>query len=295
MGRAALLAGALALLAVPALARDEVDPRTETETEHLVLPGETLGGIAQRAKVPRVLIIEANGLEAPYLLRAGQKLVIPRRQTYTVKDGDTGFGIAMDQGVPWSAIATASGIDPKAAIKPGQVLTIPTQSAAATSMPVAAATPTPAPTPSPVPSPSSSPAPAVVAMTARPPAALAWPVAGKVRRAFAARGESSDVHDGIDILAARGTAARSSAAGTVIFAGDGPKEYGLTVIVHHGGRWTTTYSFLDRVTVKEGDPVRAGERVGLVGQTGIATQPQLHYEVRRNRVALDPVKWLPAR
>lgn len=285
MGRAALLVGALALLAMPALARDETDPATETETVHVVLPGETLGGIAQRAKVPRVLIIEANGLKEPYPLRAGQKLVIPRRSSYTVKDGDTGFGVALDLGVPWSAIATASGIDPKAPIKPGQVLTIPTQSAPA----LVAASPAPRPPVAAAPASPSAP----IVLTDKPPAALAWPLAGKVRRTFAARGEAGEAHDGIDILADRGTAARSSAAGTVIFAGDGPKEYGLTVIVHHGDRWTTTYSFLDKVTVKEGDPVRAGERVGLVGQTGIATQPQLHYEVRRNRVALDPVKWLP--
>lgn len=292
MVRAALLAGALALFAVPALARDEVDPLTETETEHVVLPGETLGGIAQRAKVPRVLIIEANGLKAPYPLRAGQKLVIPRRKSYTVQDGDTGFGIALEQGVPWSAIATASGIDPKAPIQPGQELAIPTQSAA----PVLATSATAsAPAPSTAPSPSPSPAGEPMALTSKPPASLAWPVSGKIRRAFASRGEGGDFHDGIDILAARGTAARSSAAGTVIFAGNGPKEYGLTVIVHHGGRWTTTYSFLDKVTVKEGDAVGAGERVGIVGQTGLATQPQLHYEVRRNRVALDPVKWLPKR
>ncbi|MFD1958944.1 LysM peptidoglycan-binding domain-containing protein [Novosphingobium panipatense] len=51
----------------------------ETATEHLVQPGETLGGIAARAKVPRILIAEANGLQPPYAVRTGQTLRIPVR------------------------------------------------------------------------------------------------------------------------------------------------------------------------------------------------------------------------
>lgn len=281
MRRAALLAGLLAMGAAVPLHAQTRDPGTEAE--HIVQPGETLGGIAARAGVPRSSIIEANRLQAPYPLRAGQKLVIPRHRTHTVKDGETGFGIAMDQGVPWARIAAASGIDPKAPVKAGQRLTIP---ASARTAPAPIANPAPAPSPTPS-------APPTAAATAAP--RLVWPVSGKVRRAYAPRKGGSGFHDGIDIIAPGGTAARASAAGEVIFAGEGPKEYGLTVIVHHGGRWTTTYSFLQRVTVKEGDTVRSGERVGLVGQTGLATEPQLHFEVRRNREALDPAKYLPAR
>jgi murein DD-endopeptidase MepM/ murein hydrolase activator NlpD len=269
--RAGFLAAALLLLAAAS------DPKSETE--HVVKPGETLSGIAQRAEVPRVLIIEANGLQPPYQVRAGQKLVIPRRRSHVVKDGETGLGIALDYEVSWAAIAAASGIDPKASVKPGQRLVIPTQT------PAAAATPSPSPAPSATPSATPSAGPS--------PAQYAWPVEGRIRRAFVARAGRAAFHDGIDILAPADTAVRASAAGTVIFAGDGPKEYGKTVIIHHGNRWTTTYSFLSRITVKEGDRVRASERVGLVGETGLATEPQLHFEVRRNRVALDPERYLP--
>lgn len=287
--RAGHLALALAVcIAAPVLAQQD-DPKTATEWT--VKPGETLGGIANRAEVPRLLIIEANGLTPPYALRAGQKLVIPRRRSHTVKDGETGLGVALDYGVAWSVIAAANGLDPKAALKAGQKLVIPTLTKASPPPAVAAVVPGPAATATPAPDP--GPAPGAPRTTAQPPAKFAWPVKGEIRRAFVARGGSKAFHDGIDIAAARGTAARAAAAGTVIFAAQGPKEYGLTVIIHHGGRWTTTYSFLDRITVKDGDKVKAGERVGLVGQTGLATSPQLHFEVRRNRIALDPVKYLP--
>ena len=269
------------LLAAPLLAEDAKAPDPKTEAVHVVKAGETLGGIAARAEVPRVLIIEANGLKEPYALRAGQKLVIPRRRSHTVKEGETGFSIALDYGVPWSTIAAANGLKVGDPVKAGQKLAIPTVSSKA----VTAAAPVP--TPSPVPSAS----PAALADTPAP--KFAWPLTGKVRRSFASAEAKGGPHEGIDLLSAEGTAVRASAAGKVIFAGQGPEEYGLTVIVFHGGRWTTTYSFLSKVTVKEGDAVKAGERVGLVGETGMATEPQLHFEVRKNRVALDPVKFLP--
>lgn len=260
--------------AAPLLAEDRA-PDPKTETSHVVKSGETLGGIASRAEVPRVLIIEANGLEAPYALKAGQKLVIPRRRTHLVKEGETGFQIAMDYGVPWTTIAAANAIKPGEEVKVGQKLAIPT---------VLAKTVT-----DPAPTPSGSP----VAMVDTPAPKFAWPLTGKVRRPFIVTGAKDGPHDGIDVLSPEGTAVRAAAAGKIIFAGQGPEDYGLTVIVFHGGRWTTTYSFLSRVTVKEGDPVKAGERIGLVGETGIATEPQLHFEVRKNKVPLDPVKFLP--
>jgi murein DD-endopeptidase MepM/ murein hydrolase activator NlpD len=286
MVRAGLALALAVFTAAPLLADD--DPKSATE--YVVKSGETLGGIANRVEVPRVLIIEANGLKAPYTVRAGQKLVIPRRRTHTVKEDETGLGIALDYGVAWSAIAAANGIDPKKPVKAGQKLVIPTITKAPPPPELAAS---PAPSASPKMAPDPGPAPGAPKTTTQPPARFAWPVKGAIRRAFVARGGDKAFHDGIDITADKGTAARAAAAGTVIYAAQGPKEYGLTVIVHHGGRWTTTYSFLDRITVKDGDKVKAGERVGLVGETGLATEPQLHFEVRRNRVALDPVKYLP--
>lgn len=281
MKRLAALGLALAALtAAPLLAGDKT-PDPTTETEHVVKSGETLGGIASRAEVPRVLIIEANGLKEPYAVKAGQKLVIPRRRSHTVKDGETGFSIAMDYSVPWSAIAAANGLKVGDPVKTGQKLAIPTVAAKVVSGA--------APAPSPAPSPSARPTPLADTPTPK----FAWPLTGKVRRPFLADGAKDGPHEGIDLFSPEGTAVRASAAGKVIFAGQGPEDFGLTVILFHGGRWTTTYSFLSKVTVKEGDEVKAGERVGLVGETGLATEPQLHFEVRKNRVPLDPVKLLP--
>lgn len=267
MRRAALLP-ALALMLIAA---SEPTPRPEQETEHVVQPGETLGGIATRAQVPRVLIAEANGLKPPYVVRIGQKLLIPRTRHHTVARGESGFSISFIYGVPWRDIAVANGIGEEASIRPGQKLLIPTVIAA------------PPASPSSVTPPGATPA-----------SRFAWPLAGPVRRGFTARGKAN-YHDGLDITAREGTAVRASAAGKVLFAGDEPRQFGRLVVIDHGGGWHSAYAFLSRVTVKTGEEVRQGERVGLVGHTGLAKGSELHFELRRDNRPADPAEHLPER
>jgi len=240
------------------------------ESEHVVKAGETLGGIAQRAQVPRVLIIEANRLTPPYAVRAGQKLTIPRTRHHTVGRGDTRFTIAYLYGVPWSEIAVANNLAVNAELHSGQKLLIPSVIGRPTAEPSE---------------------PADTATAAR----FAWPLAGTVRRGFTARAASANYHEGLDIRTPVGSAVRASAAGKVLFAGDEPRQFGKLVVVEHDGGWQSAYAFLSRVTVKEGDSVRQGERVGLSGQTGMARGPELHFELRRNNRPVDPAPQLPPR
>ena len=263
----------LPVLALALIAAGETPPPGE-EDVHVVQPGETLGGIANREDVPRVLIIEANRLRPPFALRAGQKLKIPRTRHHTVAKGDTRFTIAYLYAVPWQAIAVANGLEAGAAFKPGQKLLIPTVIAPSADV---AATPTPTATPAP-------------AERTR----FAWPLPGAMRRGYTARGKAN-YHDGLDIPAAEGTAVRASAAGKVLFAGNEPRQFGKLVVVDHGDGWRSAYAFLSRITVTEGDDVSAGERIGLVGHTGMARGSELHFELRKSDRPVDPVPQLPAR
>lgn len=266
-------------------------PRPEEETEHVVGEGETLGGIAARAKIPRILIAEANGLKPPYAVRVGQKLLLPRTRHHTVKEGETGFDIAMHYAVPFQAIAVANGLDRKAVLKPGQRLLIPT---------VLATTPTPAAAPEPRSGAEAEKVTRAAAHAATRAAAHAteaapdfgWPLAGKVVRAYSPR-EQRNYHDGIDIVAPEGTAVRATAAGKVIFAGEEPQSFGRLVVLDHGNGWQSAYGFLSKVTVRQGDTVKARERVGLVGHSGKAPRDQLHFELRRANRPTDPVDQLP--
>ena len=122
-----------------------------------------------------------------------------------------------------------------------------------------------------------------------------WPLTGNVRRGFTQRGRSTNFHEGLDIPTPDGTAVRASAAGKVLFAGEEPRQFGKLVVLDHGGGMQSAYAFLSRITVKEGDSVNQGERVGLSGHTGQARGPELHFEIRRNNHPVDPARLLPAR
>ena len=281
MRRALLLS---LLLAAPAHAQTPLDQ----ESEHVVKPGETLGGVAARAKVPRVLIIEANHLKPPYEVHAGQHLLLPRTRHHTVKPGETGFQIAMRYGVPLSAIATANGLTPGKPLKPGQKLLIPTllHPADAESAPKRAK-PEVAQAPAPAPAETKS----DDEVPARP--HFSWPVEGKVGRAFTARTKPNH-HDGIDIIAEDGTAVRAASDGKVVFAGVEPQSFGNLVVIDGARPWQTVYGFLGRITVQRGQTVHAHERIGTVGHSGKAPRAELHFEIRKADAPIDPQSLLSA-
>ena len=278
--RAALLPAMALLLARAAAAEPALPP--DQESEHVVQPGETLLGIARRAKVPHILIAEANGLQPPYPIRAGQKLDIPRTKHHKVAKGETGFAIAFQYGVPWHDIAIANDIPPDAVIKPGQNLLIPT---------IIGNTGPAAPPPAPTPAPAATSAPKAVTADSAP--NFAWPLSGPVRRGYTERSRKN-YHDGLDITAPKGAAVRASAEGKVIFAGT-MGDYGKLVVLDHGGKWYSAYGFLSRITVKQDEKVKQGERIGLVGDTGLAKGYELHFELRRDNKPLDPGPLLPKR
>ncbi|MYM25014.1 peptidoglycan DD-metalloendopeptidase family protein [Duganella sp. FT135W] len=97
-------------------------------------------------------------------------------------------------------------------------------------------------------------------------------------------------HRGIDFGAAKGTPVHATADGTVIAAGpfaENDGRYGNVVIIDHGGQ-QSLYAHLDSVSVTPGQRVQAGQHIGAVGQTGFATGPHLHLELRENGRILDP-------
>lgn len=102
-------------------------------------------------------------------------------------------------------------------------------------------------------------------------------------------------HDGIDLAANRGVKILAAADGTVLFSGYGPTGYGLTVLIKHTDNVFTVYSHNDKNLVKKGKRVRRGQAIATVGKTGRASGDHLHFEVRVNRVAYNPLAYLPKR
>lgn len=122
-----------------------------------------------------------------------------------------------------------------------------------------------------------------------------WPLEGRVASSFGERqdpinGEGA-FHPGIDIDAPTGTPIRAAGDGVVIRASMGA-GYGREVVINHGHDVETLYGHMSSTAVVPGERVTRGQVIGYVGQTGRATGPHLHYEVRLHDVPVNPHKYL---
>lgn len=119
---------------------------------------------------------------------------------------------------------------------------------------------------------------------------LEWPTAGVLSSGFGTRG--GRFHGGIDISGERGTPIVAADEGVVMFSGRGPDGYGNAVMLHHGGGLMTLYAHNERNVVRQGERVRRGQMVALMGDTGRASGTHVHFEVHQHGRLVDPLRWL---
>lgn len=124
---------------------------------------------------------------------------------------------------------------------------------------------------------------------------FSWPTQGKITSRFGTRihpvFKTKIMHTGIDISARKGTRVKAAESGEILYSG-WLRGYGQIIIIDHGHDLTTVYAHLDSIAVDEGMGVKKGQDIGTVGSTGVATGPHLHFEVRFNGEARDPLKYL---
>ncbi|HEY7977799.1 MAG TPA: M23 family metallopeptidase [Rhizomicrobium sp.] len=113
------------------------------------------------------------------------------------------------------------------------------------------------------------------------------PVSGKIIAGFGSY-STGERNDGINIAAATGTPIHAAADGVVTYAGNELKGYGNLILIKHGDTYVTAYAHTNSIGVARGQRVAKGDIIGTVGQTGDVTQPQLHFEIRRNMKPIDP-------
>jgi murein DD-endopeptidase MepM/ murein hydrolase activator NlpD len=198
---------------------------------------------------------------------------MPPGQWYVVAPGETLDLIARRAGVPAEDILELNGFESAALVKPGALLFV---------MTAAAPEPTTAP-----------PAAAAVTDSGSPPA-LRWPLTTihvLIGSPFGARWGKP--HEGIDLPAPVGTPVFAAADGRVVYAGAGIRGYGNLIVLKHAGDLLTAYAHNSVLLVSQGQSVRSGDRIALVGQSGHATGPHLHFEVRRGQIPRDPMSYLP--
>ena len=122
-----------------------------------------------------------------------------------------------------------------------------------------------------------------------------WPISGEVTSGFGWRNPplegGSELHQGMDIANSMGTPVVATADGEVVQSG-ASGGYGNVVQIDHGDGISTIYGHNSRIIVNVGQSVRKGQVISYVGSTGISTGPHVHYEVRVNGTAVDPISFL---
>lgn len=236
--------------------------------------------------------------------------------TYTVKQGDSLAKIAKATGANIDAIKAANNLS-AGSIRIGQELKIPNGTASADAIKTASipaqkvdqvkpaqAASAPVQTASAQPAPYKAPAATQTVddvekksdVSAAAPEATGigkyrWPVRGQVIAAYGANVNGSR-NDGIDISVPQGTAIKAAENGVVIYAGNGLKELGNTVLVRHDDGTVTVYGNADTLSVTRGQKIQRGQTVAVSGMSGDVKQPQVHFEVRKDAAPVNPMTFL---
>jgi murein DD-endopeptidase MepM/ murein hydrolase activator NlpD len=194
-----------------------------------------------------------------------------RAVTHVVEPGETVYHIATEYGVSVGRLMATNGLSDPRELRVGQLLTIP-GAYRAVSLGRASS--------------------GVHRYTGeRASRQFLWPVQqGVVSSGFGIR--NGAMHSGVDIAAPVGTPVLAADSGVVIFSGS-LHGYGNTVIIRHDDDYATVYGHNARNLVSEGARVDRGQEIGEIGRTGHTTGANLHFEVRRENVAKDPLAYLP--
>jgi murein DD-endopeptidase MepM/ murein hydrolase activator NlpD len=191
--------------------------------------------------------------------------------THTVVAGETIYHIANQYGVGVGRLMTANNLSDPHDLRVGQTLVIPGAYSAAS-----------------IGSGFGGVRPYIGERSSR---QFLWPVSrGVVSSGFGLRGGAK--HDGVDISAPPGTPVYAADSGVVIFSGM-LHGYGNTVIIRHDDNYVTVYGHDERNLVREGVRVSRGDEIGEIGRSGRTTGTNLHFEVRHDNVAQDPLAYLP--
>ena len=259
------------------------------------------------------MIAHENGIKPPFVVKAGQKLKIPAGRYHLVKKGESGIAIARAYGVDWSKVATMNHLEEPFVLREGQRLLLPSAQEAANMTleqraeafqldiddivtggePALAENAAPAP-PTPSPAKPISPTTAIATPSEDFGGQFAWPLAGKVVRRFGDLGNGRR-NDGINIAAEIGTPIGAAADGVVAYVGTDVAIYGGLVLIKHGNGWLTAYGHCQQIAVTRGQSVKKGDVIATVAEAGLASEDQLHFEIRKGRTPVDPREHLPNR
>jgi murein DD-endopeptidase MepM/ murein hydrolase activator NlpD len=244
----------------------------------VVVAGDSLSSLAQLYHRPRAAIAKANDIAPNTKIRIGQRLIIPGARPSIA-------GVPAKQTPPVAQGGHRAG-KIKAAAKPPVPPAGPGREVATNDPPASAHRTTPT-----EPTVESESGPAGGEPAAGTPS-FRWPVRGRIIVGFGPR-PNGPHNEGINLAVPEGTSVKAADDGVVAYAGNELKSYGNMILVRHYNGYVTAYAHASELMVKRGDQVKRGQIIARAGQTGSVSAPQLHFEVRKGKVPLDPAQFLP--
>lgn len=251
-----------------------------------VAAGDTLYSIAKKHNANIRDIIEENNLLAPYVLKVGSKISIPKSQYHQVKTSDTLYSISRQYRMNISDIVALNDFKSPYNITLGQKIKISNSKVEETknrNKPIIESGGYDETAPKKTPF--------VERILDNKKNRFSWPLDGNIISRFGPK-SGGLYNDGVNIKAASGTQVRASEEGVVAYVGNELKGYGNLIIVKHAGGWVTAYGHLSKTLVSRGEKVNKSQAIAQVGATGNVDSPQLYFGLRKGRDAVNPENYL---
>ncbi len=243
-------------------------------------------------------VAACGGIEAVPVINKSPHRVIP--DAYKVKQGDSIYKIAWAFGVDYGDVAKWNGLKEPYRLSPNQVVYLKQRTSESSGLSQSAGS-------QPADQPESQPLvvaneipekPAVITPSAvvaagkkvsfsSNPSKWNWPAEGKLTGKF----NPASGNNGIQISGQSGSAVKATAAGEVVYAGEGLRGYGKLIILKHSNEFLSAYAHNESFGVREAQAVKSGEQIATMGSSG-ANIPMLHFEIRKAGKPVDPLRYL---
>ena len=247
-----------------------------------VIKGDNLYSISKKFNIPIQKIIKSNKITSPFKIFPNQKIFLPRNKVYTVKKGDTLYSISRKFKTDLFSLSVLNKLNNVNQIKVNQKILIPEYILKPKKIKQKE---------KPLQKTENKKIIKKKLLTNKVDTDFIWPVKGKILNNFGSE-TPGFFNDGINISSNLGTSVKASLDGEIVYSGNEIPGYGNLILIKHSKNWITAYAHLEKIVKKKGNYVKKGETIGLVGKTGNVSEVQLHFEIRKGKEAVNPLKYL---
>ena len=247
-----------------------------------VKKGDNLYSISRSFNIPIQRIIQSNKIKSPFKIYPNQKIFLPKNKTYIVKKGDTLYSISRKFKSDLFAISSLNKLDNINSIKVNQKILIPdnileTKKTNKNKLKTSKQ--------------KIKKENKKTNIKKKSVSSFIWPVKGKILNKFGSE-VPGFFNDGINISSKPGTYIKASSDGEIVYSGNEIPGYGNLILIKHSKNWITAYAHLNKIIKNKGEIVKKGEIIGVIGNTGNVRETQLHFEIRKGKEAVNPLKYL---